>query len=134
MKSERLGTLGIVCSLSITCFELLRQVSESRSVAVACRAHRRLTGVLLILSLVVNLFAVRCEWRRGREFSSMMLLANASHTAGADIAFCSIPFASSFTRAMEGDRLAQNVATIPGVKGVRTNRLRPKKALTFTSR
>ena len=80
-KFEALGTLAIVCFLSITCFELLRQ-SVGELMGGRAVPHGSMTdGVLLVSSLVVNLFVVWYERRRGRQLSSALLLADASHTA-----------------------------------------------------
>jgi cation diffusion facilitator family transporter len=80
-KFETLGTLGIVGFLSITCFELLRQsVSELKVAQVAPRATAT-DGVLLMLSLAVNLCVVVYERRRARSLSSPLLLADSAHTA-----------------------------------------------------
>jgi cation diffusion facilitator family transporter len=160
-KFETLGTLGIVCFLSITCFELLRQsVGELRGGHIVPRATVA-DGVLLIASLVVNLFVVVYERSRGSALSSTLLLADASHTAS-DILVTALAIASLLlsrlgyvyadaalgvivaliiawsgyqilrhsipilvdARAVEADRLAEIVATIPGVKGVRAARSR----------
>lgn len=80
-KFETLGTLAIVGFLSITCFELVR-----RSVAELTTGHAAPTAsvadaVLLLLSLGVNAFVVSYERSRGRRFHSVLLLADASHTA-----------------------------------------------------
>lgn len=80
-KFETLGTLGIVVFLSITCFELLRQ-----SVGELLGHHTIPTatatdGLLLVVSLAVNVFVVSFERRRGRALGSTMLLADAAHTA-----------------------------------------------------
>lgn len=155
-KFETLGTLGIVCFLSITCFELLRQsVGELFGGHIVPRATLA-DAVLLVAALVVNLFVVVYERRLGQALSSSLLLADASHTAS-DILVTALALASLVlsrlgyryadavlgvivalliarsgyqilrhsipilvdARAVEGDRLAQIVATIPGVKGVR---------------
>ena len=80
-KFETLGTLGIVCFLSITCFELLRQsVGELKGGHTVPRAATA-DGVLLIASLVVNFCVVFYERHRGRALSSTLLLADAAHTA-----------------------------------------------------
>ena len=160
-KFETLGTLAIVCFLSITCFELLRQsVGELMSGHIVPRASMA-DGILLVSSLVVNLFVVLYERRRGRALSSALLLADASHTAsdilvtalaigslllsrigyvyadaalgvivalliawsGYQILRDSIPILVD-ARAVEADRLAEIVRTIPGVKGVRAARSR----------
>jgi cation diffusion facilitator family transporter len=80
-KFETLGTLGIVCFLSITCFELLRQsvVSLASGRAIPTVAHG--DTAILVVSLGINLVVVWYERRRGRELGSQLLLADASHTA-----------------------------------------------------
>ncbi|MEP6729688.1 MAG: cation diffusion facilitator family transporter [bacterium] len=160
-KFETLGTLGIVCFLSITCFELLRQsIGELLGGQIVPRASAA-DGVLLITSLMVNMFVVVYERRRGQALSSNLLLADASHTAsdilvtalaivslvlsqlgyvyadsalgvivalliarsGYAILRDSIPILVD-ARAVDADRLAEIVRTIPGVKGVRAARSR----------
>lgn len=83
-KFETLGALGIVGFLSISCFELLRE-------GVTALLTRRVPGAVSIIdiavivgTLVVNIFVVRYERRRGRELGSIFLLADAAHT-GSDI-------------------------------------------------
>jgi cation diffusion facilitator family transporter len=160
-KFETLGALAIVCFLSITCFELVRQsVAELLSGQVT--PHVTTTdGALLIASLAVNVFVVLFERSRGRALSSALLLADASHTAsdilvtglaimslalsragylyadaalgvvvaliiawsGYQILRNSIPVLVD-ARAVDADRLAAIVASIPGVKGVRAARSR----------
>ena len=124
-------------------------------------ATKRADGVMLVSSLAVNLFVVLYERRRGRELSSALLLADASHTASdilvTALAIGSLPLSrigyiyadaalgvivalliawSGYqilrhtipilvdARAVEADRLAEIVSTIPGVKGVRAARSR----------
>ncbi|MDB4873557.1 MAG: cation transporter, cation diffusion facilitator family [Gemmatimonadetes bacterium] len=80
-KFETLGALGIVGFLSISCFELLR---EGIGALVAQRAPHRVgtTDVAIIVgTLVVNVFVVWHERRRGRELGSAFLLADAAHTS-----------------------------------------------------
>jgi len=83
-KFETLGALGIVGFLSISCFELLRE-------GVSALLARRLPGkvshvdiLVIVASLLVNIFVVQYERRRGRELGSVFLLADAAHT-GSDI-------------------------------------------------
>jgi len=83
-KFETLGALGIVGFLSISCFELLRE-------GIAALVVRRQPGtvshvdiLVIVGTLVVNVFVVRYERRRGRELGSVFLLADAAHT-GSDI-------------------------------------------------
>jgi cation diffusion facilitator family transporter len=83
-KFETLGALGIVGFLSISCFELLREgvgalLSGSRPHAVSN------TDIAVIATtLLVNVFVVIFERRRGRSLGSAFLLADAAHT-GSDI-------------------------------------------------
>jgi cation diffusion facilitator family transporter len=92
-KFETLGTLGIVGFLSITCFELLRE-----GVAALLRGpvQQHVTvadGVVLALTLVVNVIVVVYERRRGRELDSTLLLADAAHT-GSDVLVTLLALAS----------------------------------------
>jgi cation diffusion facilitator family transporter len=80
-KFETLGTLGIVCFLSITCFELIRQSVGELTGSHAAPVATAMDGVLLIASLGVNAFVVLYERYRGRALSSALLLADAAHTA-----------------------------------------------------
>ena len=160
-KFETLGTLGIVCFLSITCFELLRQsVGELMAGQVMPRATAT-DGLLLIASLAVNFSVVFYERRQARALSSTLLLADAAHTAG-DILVTALAIASLVlsrlgylyadaalgllvaliiawsgyqilrhsipilvdARAVDAERLAEIVRTIPGVMGVRAARSR----------
>ncbi len=79
-KFETLGALTIVGFLSISCFELLRQgVSNALSHEVPA-SPRFLELVLVAATLLVNLFVVAYERRRGRALRSAFLLADAAHT------------------------------------------------------
>ena len=80
-KFETLGTLGIVCFLSITCFELLRQSVLGLLGSHAAPTASLVDGALLLVSLAVNLFVVVFERRRARALGSALLLADAAHTA-----------------------------------------------------
>jgi cation diffusion facilitator family transporter len=160
-KFETLGTLGIVCFLSITCFELLRQSLGELMGAHAAPTAKLVDGAILLASLGVNFFVVMYERRRGRALASTLLLADAAHTAsdilvtvlamtslvlshygylradavlgvlvalviawsGYQILRDSIPILVD-ARAVEADRLAAIVRTIPGVMGVRAARSR----------
>src|SRR3954465_8345983 len=79
-KFETLGALGIVGFLSISCFELLRE-----GISAIMTGHR--TGsiatvdiVVIVLTLVVNVFVVIYERRRGKQLGSAFLMADAAHT------------------------------------------------------
>jgi cation diffusion facilitator family transporter len=92
-KFETLGTLAIVGFLSISCFELVRHgIAELVGRRTAPSADGT-DGALLIFSLLVNLFVVTYERRRGRRLSSTLLLADAAHTAS-DILVTTLAIAS----------------------------------------
>jgi cation diffusion facilitator family transporter len=81
-KFETLGALGIVGFLSISCFELLR---ESGAALVERRPPGHVGPIdigLVVGTLVVNVFVVWYERRRGRELGSIFLMADAAHTGG----------------------------------------------------
>jgi cation diffusion facilitator family transporter len=83
-KFETLGAIGIVGFLSISCFELLR---EGVSVLINGAKPHSITPIdvaLIASTLLVNVFVVWYERRRGRELESAFLLADAAHT-GSDI-------------------------------------------------
>jgi cation diffusion facilitator family transporter len=81
-KFETLGALGIVGFLSISCFELLREGVTSL-ISGSAPHHIDTTEVgIIAATLVVNMFVVWYERRRGRELGSAFLLADAAHTAG----------------------------------------------------
>ena len=79
-KFETLGALAIVCFLSITCFELVREAVNH----LVSGAHRvdvsdsQLTLLLLILG--ANVVISWYERRRGTELGSELLVADAAHT------------------------------------------------------
>ena len=80
-KFETLGALGIVGFLSISCFELLRQ---GFGALLEHRSPQRVNSVdvaVIIATLVINVFVVWHERRRGRALGSAFLLADAAHTS-----------------------------------------------------
>jgi cation diffusion facilitator family transporter len=79
-KFETLGAIGIVGFLSISCFELLREGISSLVVGQTPRGVGRSDVVVLMATVVVNVFVVWFERRRGRELASTFLLADAEHT------------------------------------------------------
>jgi cation diffusion facilitator family transporter len=79
-KFETLGALAVVGFLSISCFELMRQgISALVSGRAVERASLSDIGVV-VATLVVNMFVVWYESRRGRELKSALLTADAAHT------------------------------------------------------
>src|SRR4051812_38326871 len=92
-KFETLGTLGIVCFLSITCFELVRGALASLFSGRDAPTASTGDGVLLIASLVINFVVVAYERRRGTRLNSTLLLADAAHTAS-DILVTALAIAS----------------------------------------
>lgn len=79
-KFESLGTLAVVGFLSISCFELLREGLTSLLAGTA--RHDVSTGQIatVAMTILVNVFIVRYEARRGRELKSALLTADAAHT------------------------------------------------------
>jgi cation diffusion facilitator family transporter len=79
-KFEVLGALGIVIFLAVASFELLKNAVGR----LAARAPApNLTGLdlwLLAGTLAINLWVTWFESRKGREYSSDLLLADAAHT------------------------------------------------------
>jgi cation diffusion facilitator family transporter len=79
-KFETLGAIGIVGFLSISCFELLREGVKSLAVGETPRRVDRSDVAVLAATVVINIFVVWFERRRGRELGSAFLLADAEHT------------------------------------------------------
>jgi len=92
-KFETLGTLGIVGFLSISCFELLREVVSSLMARRTPVSIGALDLAAIVFALVVNGFVVIYERRRGRELGSAFLMADAAHT-GSDILVTLLALAS----------------------------------------
>jgi cation diffusion facilitator family transporter len=80
-KFETIGALAIVGFLSISCFELLKEGIEKLRRHEEPRPPETLEIVLLAATVVVNVFVVWYERRRGRELRSAFLLADAAHTS-----------------------------------------------------
>jgi cation diffusion facilitator family transporter len=79
-KFETLGAIGIVGFLSISCFELLREGVRAALGGSAPRGAGTMETAVLAGTLLINLFVVWYERRRGRELHSAFLLADAAHT------------------------------------------------------
>ncbi len=79
-KFEVLGALGIVIFLAVASFELLKSAVGR---LVASTPSPSLTGLdlgLLVGTLAINLWVAWFEVRKGREYASDLLLADAAHT------------------------------------------------------
>jgi len=79
-KFETLGAIGIVGFLSISCFELLREGVTSLIAGGSPRAIGSADVSVLAATVVINVYVVWFERRRGRELGSAFLLADAEHT------------------------------------------------------
>lgn len=79
-KFETMGALAIVGFLSISCFELLREGVQKFRRQEEPRPPEPIEILLLAATLLVNVFVVVYERRRGRELRSNFLLADAAHT------------------------------------------------------
>ena len=98
-KFETLGAIGIVGFLSISCFELLREGIRTLLGGRAPHHASALEIGVLAATLVVNVFVVWYERRRGRELQSAFLLADAAHTVS-DVYVTGLALASLFLARM----------------------------------
>ena|SRR5688500_14264537 len=80
-KFETIGALAIVGFLSISCFELLKEGVQQLRLQEEPRPPEPLEIALLGATVLVNVFVVWYERRRGRELRSAFLLADAAHTS-----------------------------------------------------
>jgi cation diffusion facilitator family transporter len=80
-KFETLGALGIVGFLSISCFELLREGISALATRRTPHGGNPTDVAIIVGTLVINMFVVWHERRRGRELGSAFLLADAAHTS-----------------------------------------------------
>ena len=81
-KFETLGALVIVGFLSISCFELLRNALTHLVHPETPTPASTFELGLLASTAVVNVAVVWYETRKGREYGSALLLADAAHTGG----------------------------------------------------
>jgi cation diffusion facilitator family transporter len=79
-KFETLGAIGIVGFLSISCFELLQEGVQKLIDHGVPKHATRLEVTLLAATVLINLFVVWYERRRGRDLQSAFLMADAAHT------------------------------------------------------
>ena len=79
-KFETLGAIGIVGFLSITCFELLREGVQKLVRAEMPRQPTHGEIGILAATVLINIFVVWYERKRGRELQSAFLMADAAHT------------------------------------------------------
>ena len=79
-KFETLGAIGIVGFLSISCFELLQEGVRKLTTDTVSRQATTLEIGLLAATVLLNLFVVWYERRRGRDLQSAFLMADAAHT------------------------------------------------------
>ncbi len=79
-KFESLGALLIVVFLSLSVFELLRGAWARLVEGAPALVISPTQVILLLLTLLINLWVVWFETRAGRRLNSPILLADASHT------------------------------------------------------
>ncbi len=79
-KFETLGAIGIVGFLSISCFELLQEGFRKLTNPGSVKHASTLEIALLAGTVLLNLFVVWYERRRGRDLQSAFLMADAAHT------------------------------------------------------
>lgn len=80
-KFETLGAMAVVSFLSITCFELLEGAIRRLVAGAPPPTVEPITFVILLGAMVVNVGVAWSEARYGKQLSSEMLRADASHTA-----------------------------------------------------
>jgi cation diffusion facilitator family transporter len=80
-KFETVGALAIVGFLSISCFELLKEGVAKFLRHEEPRPPEAIEIALLAATVIVNIFVVWYERRRGRELRSAFLMADAAHTS-----------------------------------------------------
>lgn len=81
-KFEVLGALGIVIFLSVACFELLKSAVDRLVRGHPAPVLSQTDILLLLVSLVANVWVAWYEARRGRALESPLLLADSAHTKG----------------------------------------------------
>jgi cation diffusion facilitator family transporter len=79
-KFETLGTLAVVGFLSISCFELLREGVASLVHATIVHPPTSTQLVLVLTTILVNVFVVAYESWQGKRLNSALLIADAAHT------------------------------------------------------
>jgi cation diffusion facilitator family transporter len=79
-KFEVLGAMGIVIFLSVACFELLKGAIGGLLHAAPPPTFSNLSLVLILSTLLVNVWVAWDEARKGRQLRSDLLLADAAHT------------------------------------------------------
>jgi len=79
-KFEVLGALGIVIFLAVASFELLKEAVGRLLAQAPPPALSRLDLGLLAGTLAINLWVAWFESRKGRQYASDLLLADAAHT------------------------------------------------------
>jgi divalent metal cation (Fe/Co/Zn/Cd) transporter len=122
-KFETLGALGIVGFLSISCFELLR---EGVAALISPRPRHEVSPIdvsVIALTLVVNVFVVGYERRRGKELKSAFLLADAAHT-GSDILVTVMAIASLALARVGWQWLRQSIPILVDERAIDAHDLR----------
>lgn len=79
-KFEVLGALGLVIFLAVASFELMKSAVGNLFAGAPPPRLTRLDLWVLAGTLVVNLWVAWLEARKGREYASDLLLADAAHT------------------------------------------------------
>lgn len=79
-KFEVLGAVGILIFLSVSCFELVKGAIGGLLHAAPPPTFTDVDLLLIVSTLVVNLWVAWYEARKGRQLQSDLLLADAAHT------------------------------------------------------
>jgi len=78
-KIETIFTIFIGVMMSLTCFEIFKQVYESIKSEPQVRVTTE-SFLIMIITLGVNIFVTTYEKRRGKKLNSEFLIADAQHT------------------------------------------------------
>lgn len=80
-KFETLGAFSIAAFLSVTCFEIAsRALQQITSGQVPITNISKNTFLMMLLTIVINIFVAKYEAKQGKELNSHLLIADAGHT------------------------------------------------------
>lgn len=108
-KFENLFTIVISLMIFGTCFQILKRVYHSFTVGHVTTAPNT-SFVILTCTILINVFVMAYEMRRGRQLGSDFLVADALHTKSDIFASLAVMIGLAFTRL--GYPLADAIAGI----------------------
>ena len=108
-KYETLSSLGIAALLFFVCFNLLREGIKRLYIPVMPEINI-LSFVVMIVTLAVNVFVMKYEYKKGKELKSDILVSDSMHTR-ADI-FTSISVLAALVAIKMGYSILDPIVTI----------------------